>query len=191
MPSPVSDQSRSSRKYQNLQKEARLSFVLNSLKDIIVKHGASFSYTKQFGKTRIIDIAEYVNTISELMLGECCIMHREIRVSIAHAYLCPVRCGIHFLFHKPQDIVKATNVTFQAGHVSRNKRGQVIGQRGGFRGCCIWFTGLSGAGKSTISFALEDFLTVRGIPSYCLDGDNIRTGMVVDEFNFVSQSLCE
>ena len=73
--------------------------------------------------------------------------------------------------------LKATNVTFQAGHVSRNKRGQVIGQRGGFRGCCIWLTGLSGAGKSTISFALEDFLTVRGIPSYCLDGDNIRTGM--------------
>ena len=72
--------------------------------------------------------------------------------------------------------MKATNVTFQAGHVSRNKRGQVLGQRGGFRGCCIWFTGLSGAGKSTISFALEDFLTVRGIPSYCLDGDNIRTG---------------
>ena len=36
---------------------------------------------------------------------------------------------------------------------------------------------VSGAGKSTISFALEDFLTVRGIPSYCLDGDNIRTGM--------------
>ena len=74
--------------------------------------------------------------------------------------------------------MKATNVTFQAGHVSRNKRGQVLGQRGGFRGCCIWFTGLSGAGKSTISFALEDFLTVRGIPSYCLDGDNIRTGMI-------------
>lgn len=75
--------------------------------------------------------------------------------------------------------MKATNVTFQAGYVSRNKRGQVLGQRGGFRGCCIWFTGLSGAGKSTISFALEDFLTVRGIPSYCLDGDNIRTGIII------------
>ena len=40
-----------------------------------------------------------------------------------------------------QDIVKATNVQFQAGHVTRNKRGQVIGSRGGFRGCTIWFTG--------------------------------------------------
>ena len=75
--------------------------------------------------------------------------------------------------------VNSTNVTFQAGLVSRNKRGQVIGQRGGFRGCCIWFTGLSGAGKTTISFALEEHLTHRGIPSYGLDGDNVRTGQVL------------
>ena len=75
--------------------------------------------------------------------------------------------------------MKATNVTFKAGHVTRNKRGQVIGQRGGFRGCCIWFTGLSGAGKTTVSFALEEYLTLRGIPTYGLDGDNIRTGKFV------------
>lgn len=75
------------------------------------------------------------------------------------------------------DNVKATNVTFQPGHVTRSKRGQVIGQRGGFRGCCVWFTGLSGAGKTTLSFALEDYLTAHSIPCYGLDGDNIRTGL--------------
>ena len=37
--------------------------------------------------------------------------------------------------------------------------------------------GLSGAGKTTISFAVEDYLCSRGIPSYGLDGDNIRTGL--------------
>ena len=37
--------------------------------------------------------------------------------------------------------MRATNVTFKAGHVTRKKRGEVIGQRGGFRGCCVWFTG--------------------------------------------------
>lgn len=72
---------------------------------------------------------------------------------------------------------KATNVQFQKGHVSRNKRGEVIGQSHGFRGCTIWFTGLSGAGKTTISFALEEYLCLRGIPSYGLDGDNMRTGL--------------
>lgn len=40
--------------------------------------------------------------------------------------------------------MKATNVTFRAGHVTRKKRGEVIGQRGGFRGCCVWFTGEGG-----------------------------------------------
>lgn len=50
-----------------------------------------------------------------------------------------------------------------------------MGQR--FRGCTIWFTGLSGAGKTTISFALEKYLVSRGIPAYGLDGDNIRTGL--------------
>ncbi|XP_043246860.1 bifunctional 3'-phosphoadenosine 5'-phosphosulfate synthase-like isoform X2 [Amphibalanus amphitrite] len=72
---------------------------------------------------------------------------------------------------------KATNVTFQSGHVSRNKRGQIMGERGEFRGCTIWLTGLSGAGKTTISFALEEFLVSNGIPAYGLDGDNIRHGL--------------
>jgi 3'-phosphoadenosine 5'-phosphosulfate synthase len=40
----------------------------------------------------------------------------------------------------------------------------------------VWFTGLSGAGKTSIAFALEEYLTVRSIPSYGLDGDNVRTG---------------
>ncbi len=39
------------------------------------------------------------------------------------------------------------------------------------------FAGLSGAGKTTISFALEEYLCLRGIPAYGLDGDNIRHGL--------------
>ncbi|PAA83649.1 hypothetical protein BOX15_Mlig020210g3 [Macrostomum lignano] len=71
----------------------------------------------------------------------------------------------------------ATNVFRQAHHVTRDKRAQVIGQRGGFRGCTIWLTGLSGAGKSTIAFGLEDYLVSAGFPAYTLDGDNMRTGL--------------
>ena len=41
----------------------------------------------------------------------------------------------------------------------------------------MWLTGLSGAGKTTLSFALEDYLVGRGVPAYTLDGDNIRTGL--------------
>uniref|UniRef100_A0A673ZKB3 3'-phosphoadenosine 5'-phosphosulfate synthase 2a n=1 Tax=Salmo trutta TaxID=8032 RepID=A0A673ZKB3_SALTR len=66
---------------------------------------------------------------------------------------------------------------FQAHHVTRSKRGQVVGTRGGFRGCTVWLTGLSGAGKTTIAFALEEYLVSHGIPCYSLDGDNIRHGL--------------
>lgn len=75
------------------------------------------------------------------------------------------------------NLLKASNVHYQSHHVSRNKRGQILGQRGGFRGCTIWFTGLSAAGKTTISFALEEYLVSRGFPAYGLDGDNIRHGL--------------
>lgn len=76
-----------------------------------------------------------------------------------------------------QSASRSTNVTYQTHHVSRAKRGQVLGQRGGFRGCTVWFTGLSGAGKTTVSFALESYLVSQGIPAYSLDGDNIRHGL--------------
>ncbi|XP_048448727.1 bifunctional 3'-phosphoadenosine 5'-phosphosulfate synthase 2-like, partial [Rhincodon typus] len=77
----------------------------------------------------------------------------------------------------PEEIHKSTNVVYQSHHVSRNKRGQIVGTRSGFRGCTVWLTGLSGAGKTTIGFALEEYLVTHGIPCYSLDGDNIRQGL--------------
>uniref|UniRef100_A0A915DGV3 Adenylyl-sulfate kinase n=1 Tax=Ditylenchus dipsaci TaxID=166011 RepID=A0A915DGV3_9BILA len=44
-------------------------------------------------------------------------------------------------------------------------------------GFTLWFTGLSGAGKTTISFALEKTLIKLGLPAYGLDGDNVRHGL--------------
>ena len=43
--------------------------------------------------------------------------------------------------------------------------------------CIIWFTGLSGAGKSTVANALEVELHKRGYHTYLLDGDNVRHGL--------------
>jgi adenylylsulfate kinase len=50
-------------------------------------------------------------------------------------------------------------------------------QRNGHRGLCVWFTGLSGAGKSTIANALEVRLYELGMHTYLLDGDNLRHGL--------------
>lgn len=74
----------------------------------------------------------------------------------------------------------ATNVSAQDHNVSRDKRGQNLGALRGFRGCTVWFTGLSGAGKTSISFALEEWLISKGMQAYGLDGDNIRTGLNKD-----------
>ena len=50
-----------------------------------------------------------------------------------------------------QNVQRATNVTAQEHHVSRSTRAQKLGLKNEFRGCTIWFTGLSGAGKTTVS----------------------------------------
>lgn len=44
----------------------------------------------------------------------------------------------------------------------------------------VWFTGLSGSGKSTLASLLEEALFEKGIRTYILDGDNIRTGLNSD-----------
>jgi len=69
------------------------------------------------------------------------------------------------------------NVVPQPNYVSREYRGQRVGNVKGFRGCTVWFTGLSGAGKSSICFALEEYLVSKGFNAYVLDGDNMRTGL--------------
>lgn len=56
---------------------------------------------------------------------------------------------------------------------SRSDKERQLGQRG----ATIWFTGLSGSGKSTIAIALEERLSREGILCRILDGDNIRTGI--------------
>ncbi len=47
----------------------------------------------------------------------------------------------------------------------------------GHKSCILWFTGLSGSGKSTIAHRVEEILYERGIRTYVLDGDNIRLGL--------------
>ena len=68
---------------------------------------------------------------------------------------------------------KATNVHWHEGEVTREDRAKILGQKG----ATLWFTGLSGSGKSTIAVALEQALAARNKLTYRLDGDNIRLGI--------------
>jgi bifunctional enzyme CysN/CysC len=68
---------------------------------------------------------------------------------------------------------RATNIHFQELSVDRAARERLSGHRAGV----LWFTGLSGAGKSTIANIVERELHQRGVRSYLLDGDNVRHGL--------------
>ena len=68
---------------------------------------------------------------------------------------------------------KSSNVTWHAQTVNKRARAQQKAQKS----AVLWFTGLSGAGKSTVANALEKALFQRGHHSYLLDGDNVRHGL--------------
>ena len=68
---------------------------------------------------------------------------------------------------------KATNVTWHEHHVTTEERQKLNGHKG----AVLWFTGLSGCGKSTVANAVDRILHDRGIHTFVLDGDNIRLGL--------------
>lgn len=71
---------------------------------------------------------------------------------------------------------KNENIIWHNNKVSADDRRRVLGQRG----LVVWFTGLSGSGKSTIAVELEKMLNEAGRAVYLLDGDNIRHGINSD-----------
>src|SRR6056297_3424499 len=83
-----------------------------------------------------------------------------------------------FPFGKPAETAemaeqKATNVHWHEGDITREHRQKLLGNKG----ATLWFTGLSGSGKSTVAVELEGTLNQMGVLSYRLDGDNVRMGI--------------
>ncbi|MEH7375983.1 adenylyl-sulfate kinase [Neobacillus drentensis] len=71
---------------------------------------------------------------------------------------------------------KPTNITWHETSISKKIRRK----KNGHGSCVLWFTGLSGSGKSTIANAVSNELFRQGINEYVLDGDNIRHGLNKD-----------
>ncbi len=68
------------------------------------------------------------------------------------------------------------NIRWHSGMITREARWAALGHKG----ATVWFTGLSGSGKSSVAVALESVLCARKIPCYRLDGDNLRHGLNSD-----------
>ncbi len=71
---------------------------------------------------------------------------------------------------------KSKNITKITTHVTREDRERMLGQKG----VTLWFTGLSGSGKSTVAIEVDRMLTERGVACTVLDGDNVRHGLNSD-----------
>jgi bifunctional enzyme CysN/CysC len=71
---------------------------------------------------------------------------------------------------------RADNLHWQAIEINRTAHASLKGQRP----CVVWFTGISGAGKSTIANIVERKLHEQGRHTYLLDGDNVRHGLNKD-----------
>lgn len=69
--------------------------------------------------------------------------------------------------------LKDANVVWHPHSVDRASRERLAGHRG----CVVWFTGLSGSGKSTIANLVDSRLHSKGVHTFLLDGDNIRHGL--------------
>lgn len=67
----------------------------------------------------------------------------------------------------------STNVVWHPSELPRDERWSALG----ISGATIWFTGLSGSGKSTVATKVEHLLLQRKRPTYLLDGDNLRHGL--------------
>ena len=68
---------------------------------------------------------------------------------------------------------QSPNVRWQGSRLTRERRWESLGHGG----ATLWFTGLPGAGKSTIAAAVEERLISTGRPAFLLDGDNLRHGL--------------
>lgn len=78
------------------------------------------------------------------------------------------------------------NIVWHNQQVTKQKRSELTAQKP----CVLWFTGLSGSGKSTIANALEEVLHNNKNFTYLLDGDNVRHGLNKD-LHFDEQSRVE
>ncbi|HHW36326.1 MAG TPA: adenylyl-sulfate kinase [Bacillales bacterium] len=69
--------------------------------------------------------------------------------------------------------MKSKNIVWHKAQITKHDRHRLNGHKSAI----LWFTGFSGAGKSSLSVAVEKELHKRGIRTYVLDGDNVRHGL--------------
>lgn len=127
-----------------------------------------YARNRQTGSFIIIDVMNNITVGAGMVIERAC--HRYGHHTRAAAMATP----------------RSEHVVRHGGDVGKEERSRLLGQTPR----TLWFTGLSGCGKSTIAFALEKSLVADGRACYVLDGDNIRHGLCRD-LGFSSEDRTE
>ena len=139
-------------------------------------------------KFRINSQAQYQQAAKQLQRGEIGYVNLSLDEAISFSPFEQDRdLGYFELFDKQSGVLvglcmikhglrRATNIKWQEMEINKSIRAKAMGQKP----CILWFTGLSGSGKSTIANIVEKKLHQKGIYTYALDGDNIRHGLCRD-----------
>lgn len=154
-----------------------------------IKIGAQTSNAKITRIVHKIDINNQEKLSAErLQLNEAALCQLSLEAPIAfEAYQQNHQLGAFILIDRQSNATVAAgtianavnssdNVRWQDTKVDAQKRAELKGQKP----ACLWFTGLSGAGKSTIADKVESRLHALGYHTYLLDGDNLRHGLNAD-----------
>lgn len=156
------------RKYLLAHQDAYVSFVVTAIKYREGKQPSEHLSAKIIlsGETAIVNLS--VSSPLELeAVAPFMKANTEILIADANTFSKLGACVIEFALHR------ATNIRWQNLTINKAVRASLNQQIPR----CIWFTGLSGSGKSTIANVLEKQLFEQGLHTYLLDGDNLRHGL--------------
>jgi len=158
-------------------------------REFIIKIGSSSLNAKITKIKHTIDVNTGNNiSADKLSLNDCAVITLKTSKAIAYESFNTVpKLGSFILVDKITNqttaagminfaLRRATNIHKQSLEVNKNARNKLSGHPSKI----VWFTGISGSGKSTIANALEKKLYHMDIRTYILDGDNIRHGLCND-----------
>jgi len=151
----------------------------SSLKGCLIARGEAeiyyrFGYTMEWDTAAMQCIVEEAGGIFRQMDNSEMLYNRENSLNDKGFYV--LNSMQNALHEHPEHVKHPKNVKWHEGKINRFDRLSLLGQKN----FVLWFTGLSGSGKSTIAVALEQELFHQGKLVYRLDGDNIRHGLNAD-----------
>lgn len=143
---------------EDLRRRPAANLALNEIGRVDI-HLQKALYYDEYSRNRVTGAFVVIDPVNHATLGAGMIIDRSSRLGTAD--------------RKQDRSPKSENIVEQSSQAGADARQRVLGHRS----VVMWFSGLSGAGKSTIAYGVEKKLIESGHAAFVLDGDNIRFGL--------------